>query len=66
MTPTESRYQINDIVAVRGRQTLYRIMYRYPCGACYQLLEHRVFPQRGLVVWEDDVIGVVEPIPPKV
>jgi hypothetical protein len=63
MTPTEPRYQANDIVAVRGTRTLYRIMYLYPCGECYQLLEHKIFPQRGMVVWEDDIIGGVDPAP---
>lgn len=60
------QYAVNDIVAVRGTRTLYRIIHVYTCGVCYQLLEHAMFPQRGKVVWEDDIIGVVDPPPAQV
>ena len=60
-----SRYRLNDIVAARGTRTIFRIIHVYDCGMCYQLLEHAVFPQGGMIAREDDIIGVLDPPPTK-
>jgi len=59
----EPRYALNDLVALCGSRAIHRVVYVYPCGRCYQVLEYALFPPRAQIVDDDDIIGTVETVP---
>jgi len=60
---SEPRYALNNRVTLRGSRAIYRVVYVYPCGHCYQVLEYALFPPRVQIVDDEDIIGTVETVP---